>query len=224
MDMQNVVDLAGPVWVSLGKSTPTRPPESGAAESAVGRPQVGETSEITPESDLFDTPDPWYAVHVQGRREDRFVTLMHAAGVRVFYPTMVIRRRERRREKGRRHEHRLVNATRPLWRGYCFIAGDAEAIYAAKATNVIYSVHPPAVQSMLITALRRAAEWCGRHGNVPQPKYIRPGSDCVVTAGAFMGFQGRWEAGKGGRGHLLCTFAGQPNTPIHIDVELLEPI
>jgi transcription antitermination factor NusG len=201
---------------------PFSPRNLGAEFAAVGRPLVAETPEITLVTDLFDTVDPWYAVRVQGRREERFVALMVANGIPVFYPTMVVRERERRREPGRRHEHRYAKVRRPLWRGYCFIAADDDGIYAAKSTNIIYTILPAKDQSRLRSSLRSISDWVGRDD--PMERYIRPGSRCRVTGGAFENFEGTWVAQKGGRGHLLCTFAGQAGTPLNVDIELLEPL
>jgi transcription antitermination factor NusG len=210
---------------SSGSTIPDRCFRSncGAENVDVVRPQVVDFPENPPPIDLFATTDPWYAVRVHGRREDKFVALMKAAGIPVFYPTELIKRRERRRERGRRHEYRYVTVRRSRWCGYCFIAADAEGIYAAKATNIVYKILPAKEQGQLVNALRRIHDYDVARGNRPEERFITPGSMCRVTGGAFVSFEGQWVAEKGGRGHLLCTFAGQP-TPMHIDIELLEPI
>lgn len=224
-NLPNVVDSPRSDAVGLASPNSPHPRASGRAfELAVGRARLAITPENSAQIGIFATDDPWYAVHVQGRREERFVKAMHGAGVPVFYPTEIIRRRRRRWEPGQRDKFTFQNVTRPLWRGYCFIAADDAGIYAAKATNVIYGIYPPAVQSLLVTTLKRIKDHMDSHPTAVREKYITPGTQCRVTHGAFKDFEGQWVAEKGGRGHLTTTLFGQPNTPLHIDVEFLEPL
>jgi hypothetical protein len=182
---------------------------------------VAEIPENTPEIDVFATSLPWYAVNVHGRREERFVQQMRDAGVPCYWPSVQAQRRERRREKGRRHEHRIVKHRVPYIPGYVFIAADGNGIYAAKATGLVFSIKPPAIQGKLVKVLRTLRDALSR----PQePPRLMMGRAYEVQSGHLMGKRGRLVKQDGRQCVLRGALLLGCEQDVELDIDLLEPV
>jgi hypothetical protein len=197
------------------------PMRLGAGNVAVGRPQVADTPDNNSETDLFATTLPWYAVNIHGRREERFADQMRQAGVVCFLPMVRAERRVRRRERGRRHEYRKESRNVPYIPSYAFIAADGNGIYAAKATGLVYSIKPPAIQAKLVRLLIDLRDGLAK----PQaPARLMLGRAYEIRSGDLMGKRGKLMSQEDGkcvlRGAILFGFEHDTE----LDVDLLEAI
>ena len=142
--------------------------------------------DIHPES-LFASAQPtadrhWWLVYTLSRREKDLMRRLHAAQVAYYGPTY---RKGNRSPAGR---IRIVQA--PLFPGYVFLFGDAEARRAALATNCVARIDPVAVSAPLTSELRQLRTVLGGDRSVQPETTLEPGEPVSIRSGPFRGLSG----------------------------------
>lgn len=164
--MRNCVDSGVASGLDVLETPPLTAADSlktGTRELAVGRSSHLQTEEMSTDAGLNfrAVAGAWHTVHIQGRREKTFAGLMRRAGIFVYLPLHVVRRRVRRREAGRRHTFVTVESVEPFFKNYAFMAGGDNEWYAAKATNLIYGLEVVKNPRRLVEGMERVQNILG---------------------------------------------------------------
>jgi transcription antitermination factor NusG len=135
----------------------------------------------------FDAPDErpdgaWLVLHTKSRAEKALARWLLTASVRFFLPLY------KKQSDGNGSPR---TALAPLFPGYLFLWGDADARYHALASNQVAQCLPVHDQSGLESDL--AAVYRLMTGELPlvPAQQIPPGSSVEVIAGPFAGLTGR---------------------------------
>jgi transcription antitermination factor NusG len=133
---------------------------------------------------LFDVPPPsggWWAFATQPRAEKSLARRLRDRDVAYFLP--LARRRWKR-------NGRVFNSYLPLFPGYLFVFGDADARLAALQTNLVTRALPVPDQCQLHTDLARVHRLLAAGEPVAAEDNLVPGKAVIVTHGPFAGMEG----------------------------------
>lgn len=135
-----------------------------------------------PASDANTVAGAWFVMHTRSRAEKALARWLLGASVRFFLPLY----KKTSLQAGRR-----VTTYQPLFSGYVFVWGDADARYHALASNQVAHCLPVHDQDRLAADL--AAVYRLMTGELPlAPAHqIPPGSPVEVIEGPFAGMTGR---------------------------------
>jgi transcription termination/antitermination protein NusG len=167
-----------------------------------------------PEGSIADVSATWWVAHTRSHHEKALAFHLLGWEIPYFLPmaekTTIIR--------GRRFRVMM-----PLFPGYLFFAGDAEARYKALTTSHIANVIPVADQNRLVAELSQIQQALGsRVGLDPYP-YLRKGAECVIRSGPLRGIRGVIVNRRGNvRLVLRVSMLGQA-VSAEIDPSLVEP-
>jgi transcriptional antiterminator RfaH len=96
-------------------------------------------------------PTAWYAIHSQPHKEDLLANQLHAYGIEVFYPNLIVKPKNPRSKKNR-----------PYFPGYMFVRSDLDAIGITTFQRMPYATglvefggEPAVVPDILIAALQK---------------------------------------------------------------------
>jgi transcription antitermination factor NusG len=137
----------------------------------------------------------WMVMHTKSRAEKALARRLLDASVRFFLP--LYKNQSSSRESGR-----VTTVHAPLFPGYLFVWGDADARYRALASKLVAQCLPVFDQTALEDDL--AAVYRLMTGDLPlvPVQQIPVGTEVEVTAGPFAGLTGRM-ARLGSRSRLI---------------------
>ncbi|HEX4961552.1 MAG TPA: transcription termination/antitermination NusG family protein [Thermoanaerobaculia bacterium] len=168
--------------------------------------------------DLFElsqSEHPWWVAWVRSRQEKGLAR--HLAGHRVgFYLPQA--------EKQVRRAGRTFVSTLPLFSGYLFFRGGAEARREALRSNLIVQVLPVPDQERLhgeLASLRQLQE--SGAPLVPYP-YLEAGDEVEVVDGPFRGWTGRVLREKGRLRLIVSITLLRQSVAAELDREALAPL
>lgn len=124
----------------------------------------------------------WYVMHTKSRAEKSLARWLFAASVRFFLPLY----KKKSIQNGRR-----VIAFQPLFSGYLFVWGDADARYHALASNQVARCLPVPDQDRLDADLAAVHRLMAGDLPLTPVQQIPPGSPVEVIDGPFAGMTGR---------------------------------
>jgi hypothetical protein len=171
--------------------------------------------------DIRTVTGPWYVAHLHGSRETDFRDRLCTQGHTVYLPMREVIRRE---SKGAGQGTREVKALYPLFPAYAFVAAPGhDAVYAAKATNLIWSLRPVVDQSRLVVDLYAVQCALDSNPRLGAQRRIPKGTLCEVQPPhAMRGMRGV-VADDGGAFCLVVQCLGS-SVPVEIDPAYLEPV
>jgi transcriptional antiterminator RfaH len=124
----------------------------------------------------------WAVVHTKPRAEKALARLLLHRGVAYFLPL----HRRRWRNRGRLFESHL-----PLFPGYLFLHGDAQARLAALETNLVAHWLPVEDQQQLYADLVRVHELIATGAPLTPEDKLRPGTRVAILRGPLAGLEGK---------------------------------
>jgi transcription antitermination factor NusG len=130
---------------------------------------------------------PWRVVHTLPRQEKALSETLAARGLDHYLPLV-----RRVRYFGRRKSI----ASLPLFPGYVFLRGDAEAGYLAERSGRVVRVIPVADQAPLESDLVRIRFALERSAGLEPSAYPQIGVEVEVSGGPFRGLRGVVERGS----------------------------
>lgn len=146
-------------------------------------PLLPKETEVFP-ADLFDQTGkdlPWFVVHVRSRQEKILARYLERCGVSFYLPQI---------EKVTRRRGRKLKSYAPLFPGYVFLRGGAEARALAWRSNVVANVIDVADQSLLYDELCQLRKLQLSGASVLPHLALIPGAPVRVMEGVFAGYTG----------------------------------
>ncbi|HYX23257.1 MAG TPA: transcription termination/antitermination NusG family protein [Thermoanaerobaculia bacterium] len=165
--------------------------------------------------ELSRTEHPWWVAWVRSRQEKGLARHLAGHGVGFYLPQA---------EKEVRRAGRTFVSSLPLFPGYLFFRGTAEARREALRSNLIVQVLPVLDQEGLhreLASLRRLQE--AGAPLVPHP-YIDIGDEVEVMDGPFRGWTGRVLREKGRLRLVVSITLLRQSVAAELDREVLAPL
>jgi len=159
--------------------------------------------------------DPWHVLHTRSRQEKAVERALAGQGIEVFLPTV---------NRTMFYGHRKRTVQTPLFSGYVFMRGDADATYAAINTRRIARIVPVIQQERFvheITQIRLTLE--ATDAFFPSP-YLEVGTRVRVSRGPLKDVEGVVELRRFPNRLVLQIQTLGRATGLEIDADLLEPI
>lgn len=123
----------------------------------------------------------WWVAHTRARHEKALACDLLSRDVNYFLPmverTIVIRRRRFR-------------GMYPLFSGYLFLAGSADACYQAMTTSHVANLIAVVDQARLVDELLQIQRALATPAGLDPFPYLRQGTRCRIKAGPLRGVQG----------------------------------
>lgn len=139
--------------------------------------------------DLFSAADRaadesqrWWVLHTRPRAEKSLVRRLLKRDISFFLP--LHHRQQRRRG-------RALSAYLPVFPGYVFLRGDAQARIHALETNLVANTLVVPDQARLCDDLSRVYQMVTADAALTAEERLPPGTPVEVIAGAFAGMRGR---------------------------------
>src|SRR5690606_29482953 len=157
----------------------------------------------------------WRVIHTKPRQEKALAEYLEARQIEHYLPLV---------RRVRYHGQRKAVAMVPLFPGYLFLHGDAEAGYAAERTERVVRVIPVSNQVELdaeLAAIRLALE---RHGGLEPSRYPAVGEWVEVISGPLRGLRGVVERGATEDRLILGVRMLGRAAELEIDRSLLQPL
>ena len=133
---------------------------------------------------VFDLPveaSPWWVAHVRSRQEKALATDLRKLGIGQFLPLI---------RAIRFYGGRKARVEVPLFPGYLFVRGGAEAAYRAEKTRRVVQIIEVADQVGLHAELTNIALAISRNATLDPYPYLKKGVRVQVRAGPLRGVQG----------------------------------
>lgn len=124
----------------------------------------------------------WFVMHTRSRAEKAIARCLLAASIRFFLPLY----RKRSQLHGREY-----TSYAPLFPGYVFVFGDADARYTALATNQVAHCLPVHDPDALVTDLEAVYRLMSGELPLTPAAQIPPGTPVEVIDGPFAGLTGK---------------------------------
>ena len=166
-------------------------------------------------SRLFELSSPWWAAYVRSRQEKGLARHLAQAGVGFYLPQT---------EKRERRAGRTLVSWLPLFPGYVFFRGPAEARLAALRSNLIVQVLPVHDQGRLQQELYSL--WRLQVSGVPlvPHSWIGPGDEVEIVDGPFQGWTGTVLREKGRMRLVVSISLLRQSVAAELDREVLAPV
>ncbi len=172
--------------------------------------------------DLFDrpavepaVPGQWWALHTRPRAEKALARKFLARRLAFYLPL----HRHELRGGGRVHTSYL-----PLFPGYLFLHGDAEARLHALETNAVVRCLPVADQARLHADLARVHQLIASGAALMAEDRLRPGTRVEIVRGALAGMEGTvLREGKRLRFLVEVQFLHQ-GVSVEVDRSMIQPL
>lgn len=196
--------------MTIGPSTDKE--SNSEPESRTGAPHADRAQDDS----VVDTfVGKWWVLHTRARNEKAVAAALGRLGVQCFLPLV---------RYGRTYGGRVRRVDIPLFPGYVFLCGGADARLAALQTNRVANVLEVADQDRLKADLRQIARIIESEHPVDLYPALRSGSRCRVIAGSLSGLEGVVLRRRGPwRVYVGVEFVGQ-SAELEIDSALLEII
>jgi transcription antitermination factor NusG len=130
---------------------------------------------------IFTDPGEWWVLQTKPRVEKSLARRLLRESVPFFLPLF---------ERSHRLKSRVITAHLPLFPGYLFLRGDAEARLTALETNFVARCLPVADEARLQADLTRVFQMMGADAPLrPEPRLF-PGARVEITDGPLAGMTG----------------------------------
>jgi transcriptional antiterminator RfaH len=175
---------------------------------------------VFPEDLLTSPPPPepeekWWVLHTRPRAEKSLARKFLNGRLSFYLPLY---------ERRWRSRGRALSSFMPLFPGYVFLFGAAEARLAALATNLIVNVLPVSDQGRLRGDLVRVNHLLTAGSGVSPELGLMPGTPVMVVAGPLAGIEGKvLDLGKGLRFFIEVQFL-QRGVSVEIDPWMVSPL
>jgi transcriptional antiterminator RfaH len=157
----------------------------------------------------------WWVLHTRPRAEKALARKILNRGLAFYLPV----HRRQWRTRGR-----LFAAHLPLFSGYAFLHGDADARLYALETNTVVRCLPVADQAQLQEDLARVHRLIASGAPLTAESRLRPGSRVEVVAGPLAGMQGKiLKAGKRLKFLVEVRFL-QQGVSVEVDGWMIQPL
>lgn len=159
--------------------------------------------------------DRWWVLHTRSRHEKAVASVLEKHRVRHYLPLVRVQRT---------HGRRRVNVDLPLFPGYLFVRGDANACETAWRTNKVAQILRVEDQDQIHRELESIHRVVESGEQVDLYPALREGRRCRIKSGPLRGVEGVvLKARKGWRMHVAATILNQSVT-IEIDAAVLEAV
>jgi transcription antitermination factor NusG len=119
---------------------------------------------------------------------------------------------------------RVLSSYLPLFPGYVFLHGDAEARLQALQTNAVVRSLPVPDQARLHADLARIHRLIRSEAALTPEARLRPGTPVEVVGGPFLGMQGKvFRQGKKRRFFVEVQFL-QQGVSVEVDARMIQPL
>jgi transcriptional antiterminator RfaH len=157
----------------------------------------------------------WWVLHTRPRAEKSLVRRILRRGLDFFLPL----HRRQWRSRGR-----LLCSHAPLFPGYVFLHGDAQARLAALETNLIVRCLEVVDQPGLYADLQRVHRLIVSDAPLTPEERLEPGSPVEIIAGPFAGLQGKVLRRGGQMKFLVEVQFLQRGVSVEIEHWMLQPL
>jgi transcriptional antiterminator RfaH len=143
---------------------------------------------VSPDNLFLDSDPPpaqescWWALHTRPRAEKVLAERLLRRGLSFFLPLY---------QRQWRNRGRLLSAHLPLFPGYLFLHGDADARLRALETNLVARVLPVVAQAQLHSDLRRVYQLVTTGMSLTPEERLQPGMNVEIIAGPLAGLHGK---------------------------------
>jgi transcription antitermination factor NusG len=166
-----------------------------------------------PES-IFSIDQPWRVAHVRSRQEKALARYLREFNIAYYLPQM---------EKRVRRSTRTVVSYLPLFSGYVFFKGNADAASRAIRSHVIANLLEPVSQAELAAELKQLHDLqINERKLIPYP-YVGEGDTVLITEGAFQGYRGIVVRERGQERLVVSVSFIRQSVAVDIDRDAIRP-
>jgi transcription antitermination factor NusG len=180
-------------------------------------PLLPREADILPEN-LFDLPSeefPWVVAHVRSRQEKVLARHLAESGIGFYLPlTMTQRKRA----------GRTFTSHRPLFPGYVFVRSSVRTRDAIWRSNVVANLIEVQDQAQLGTELEQLRQLQLTGASLKAHHELQPGQPVRIESGAFSGYTGIVERGKGNDRLIVRISLIRQSVAVEFDREILRRV